>query len=213
MRKMAVVWMWLVLGGLLWTVPSQAVVLDPIAFTSLGTLNTTDPISINTDTLQLTGGASSTGVLDPVSGAGIFTFNDISGTKRISLTNPDKMGLQPPEVTSGTVFIGRTVGINSRIVSLLGQRDQVIAPPDGIGGGTITLRAATTSSSGGATSGQALVTLSSSLSGSPAVALAINAAPVPVPAAFLLFATGLAALGAMKMKSASLGVFPFVIAE
>ncbi len=201
MRLMAVVWKWLVVGGLLWTVPSQAAVLDPMAVTSLGELNTTDPISINTDRLQLTGGASSTGVLDPVSGAGIFTFDSISGTKRISLTNPDKVGIQPLEVRSGPVFIGRTVGINSRIVSLLGQRDQVIAPPDGIGGGTITLRAATTSSSGGATSGQVLVALSSSsLSGSPAVALAINAAPVPVPAAFLLFATGLAALGAMKMR-------------
>jgi hypothetical protein len=201
MRLMAVIWMWLVLGSVLWTVPSRAAVLDPMAVTSLGELNTTDPISINTDRLQLTGGASSTGVLDPVSGAGIFTFDSISGAKRISLANPDKVGLQPPEVTSGPVFIGRTVGINSRIVSLLGQRDQGIAPPAGIGGGTITLRAATTSSSGGATSGQVLVALSSSsLSGSPAVALAITAASVPVPAAFLLFATGLAALGAMKMR-------------
>jgi hypothetical protein len=43
-------------------------------------LNTADTISINTDTLQLTGGASYTGVLDPVSGAGIFTFDGISGT-------------------------------------------------------------------------------------------------------------------------------------
>jgi hypothetical protein len=43
-------------------------------------LNTTDTISVNTDTLQLTGGASYTGVLDPVSGAGIFTFDGISGT-------------------------------------------------------------------------------------------------------------------------------------
>ncbi len=84
MRRMAVVWTWLVVGGLLWTLPTQAAVLDPMAFTSLGTLNTTDTISINTDTLQLTGGASYTGVLDPVSGAGIFTFNDISGTKRIA---------------------------------------------------------------------------------------------------------------------------------
>jgi hypothetical protein len=200
MRQMAVIWMWLVVGGLLWTLPSQAAVLDPLAFTSLGTLNTTDPISINTDTLQLTGGASSTGVLDPVSGAGIFTFDSISGTKRISLTNPDKVGIQPLVVRSGTVFIGRTVGINSGVVSLLGQRDQVIAPPAGIEGGTITLQAATTSFPGGVISGQALVTLSSSLSGSPAVALVSTAAPVPVPAAFLLFATGLVALGAMKMK-------------
>ncbi len=84
MRRIAAVWKSLVVGSLPWTVPSQAAELDPMAFTSLGTLNTTDTISINTDRLQLTGGASSTGVLDPVSGAGIFTFNDISGTKRIA---------------------------------------------------------------------------------------------------------------------------------
>jgi hypothetical protein len=47
--------------------------LDSWAVTSLGTLNVSDTISINTDTLQLTGGASYTGVLNPVSGAG----NDI----------------------------------------------------------------------------------------------------------------------------------------
>ena len=194
------VWKWLVVGSLLWTVPSQAALLDPLAFTSLGTLTTTDAISINTDRLQLTGGVSYTGVLDPVSGAGIVTFNDISSTNRISLTNPDKVGRQPPEVTSGTVFIGRTVGINSGVVSLLGQRDQIIAPPAGIEGGTITLRAATTSFPGGVISSQTLAPLPSSLSGSPAVALASTAAPVPVPAAVLLFATGLASLGAMKMR-------------
>lgn len=200
MRRMAVVWAWLVVCSLLWTVPSQAALLDPLAFTSLGTLSTTDTISINTDTLQLTGGASYTGMLDPVSGVGIFTFDDISGTKRISLANPDKAGLQPPEVTSGTVFVGRTVGINSGVVSLLGQRDQVIAPPAGIEAGRITLQAATTGFSGGVISGQALVPLSSSVSGSPTLALVSTAAPVPVPAAVLLFATGLAALGAMKMR-------------
>ena len=194
------VWKWLVVGSLLWTVPSQAALLDPLAFTSLGTLTTTDAISINTDRLQLTGGVSYTGVLDPVSGAGIVTFNDISSTNRISLTNPDKVGRQPPEVTSGTVFIGRTVGINSGVVSLLGQRDQIIAPPAGIEGGTITLRAATTSFPGGVISGQVMVPLSSALSGSPTVTLVSTASPVPVPAAVLLFATGLASLGAMKMR-------------
>lgn len=192
MRRMAVVWKSVVVGGLLWTVPSQAAEQDPLAFTSLGTLNTNDAISINTDRLQLTGGASYTGVLNPV-----------SGTKRISLTNSDKVGIQPLEVTSGTVFIGRTVGINSGIVNLIGQRDQVIAPPAGIEGGRLTLRAATTGFPGGVISGQALVPLSSTLSGSPAVTMAITAAPVPVPAAFLLFATGLAALGAMKMRKSS----------
>ena len=55
----------------LWTVPSQAALLDPWVFTSLGTLTTSDAITINTDTdtLELTGGASYAGLLDPVSGA------------------------------------------------------------------------------------------------------------------------------------------------
>lgn len=64
----------------LWTVPSQAALLDPWAFTSLGTLNATEAVTINTDTLQLTGGASYTGVLDPVTGAGIFAFDDMTAT-------------------------------------------------------------------------------------------------------------------------------------
>lgn len=80
MWRIAVVLKWCVVCSLLWTVSSQAAVLDPMAFTSLGTLNTTDTISINTDRLQLSSRASSTGVLDPVSGAGIFTFDDIFGT-------------------------------------------------------------------------------------------------------------------------------------
>lgn len=39
-----------------WAVPGQAALLNPWTFTSLGTLNTSDAITINTDTLQLTGG-------------------------------------------------------------------------------------------------------------------------------------------------------------
>ena len=92
MRRIAVAWMWLIGGSLLWTVPSQAAGLDPLAFSSLGTVSTTDTISINTDTLQLTGGASYTGVLDPISGAGIFTFDGISGTN-LSIFGTRTLGL------------------------------------------------------------------------------------------------------------------------
>ena len=94
MWRIAMVGMWLVVGSVLWTVPSQAAPLDPLSFTSLGILNTTDTISINTDTLQLTGGVSYTGVLDPVSGAGIFTFDGISGTN-ISIFGTRTLGLLP----------------------------------------------------------------------------------------------------------------------
>lgn len=55
-------------------------------------MNTTDAISINTDTLQLTGGVSYTGVLDPVTGAGIFTFDNISGTN-LSIFGTRALGL------------------------------------------------------------------------------------------------------------------------
>lgn len=135
MWKIAVVLKWCVVGGLLWTVPSQAAVLDPMAFTSLGTLNTTDTISINTDTLQLTGGASSTGVLDPVSGAGIFTFDSISGTNL-------------------SIFGTRTLGLLSKgNLSFTGTIDLL-----GTGGlemvavGTMTLANLQTTGSGGAVS-------------------------------------------------------------
>ncbi|MDP1770509.1 MAG: hypothetical protein Q8L74_17140 [Nitrospirota bacterium] len=47
---------------------------------ALETLNASDAISINTDTLQLTGGATYTGMLNPVSGASILAFDDITGT-------------------------------------------------------------------------------------------------------------------------------------
>ena len=55
-----------------WALHSQAAVLDPWAFTSLGILNVSETLNINTDMLVLTGGAAYTGVLDPVSVAGIF---------------------------------------------------------------------------------------------------------------------------------------------
>ena len=74
----------------LWTIPTHAAVLDPLSFTSLGTLHASD--SINTDTLQLTGGASYTGVLDPVSGASIFAFDDITGTS-LSIFGTRTLGL------------------------------------------------------------------------------------------------------------------------
>lgn len=76
----------------LWALPSEAAGLDPWAFTSLGTLNASEPISINTDTLQLTGGASYAGVLDPVSGAGIFAFDDFVGTN-LSIFGTRTLGL------------------------------------------------------------------------------------------------------------------------
>lgn len=72
--------------------PVQAATLDPFAFTSLGTLDAVAPLSINTDTLQMTGGASYTGVLDPSSGEAIFTFDSIMGTD-VSIFGSRSLGL------------------------------------------------------------------------------------------------------------------------
>ena len=76
----------------LWALQSHAAVLDPWAFTSLGTLTASETISINTDTLELTGGASYSGLLDPVSGAGIFAFDNITGTN-LSIFGTRTLGL------------------------------------------------------------------------------------------------------------------------
>ena len=76
----------------LWALPSQAAVPDPWTFTSLGTLTASETININTDTLELTGGASYSGLLDPVSGAGIFTFDGITGTN-LSIFGTRTLGL------------------------------------------------------------------------------------------------------------------------
>ena len=74
-------------------------------------------------------------------------------------------------------------GISSRSVSL--------------GSGVITL--ASGGNPGGATSGQITISSAGEIVGSPGVTVV---APVPVPAAFLLFATGLAALGLVKRPTA-----------
>ena len=42
----------------LWALPSYAAVLDPWVFTSLGSLNASETVNINTDMLVLTGGAT-----------------------------------------------------------------------------------------------------------------------------------------------------------
>jgi hypothetical protein len=254
MWKMAVVWKWLVLCSLLWTVPSQAALLDPLAFTSLGTLNITDTITINTDTLQLTGGVSYTGVLEPVSGAGVFTFDDISGTNlpifgtrtlgllskgnlsfmgtidllgrgglemaalgTMTLANVQTTGsggtvsltasqlnvggvvdvgirplgirtFEPINLIAPTILVnesgGRDVGPSSQsgLTLLTGTRAEQRTAT--LGSGLITLTAATGTASGPvSTAGQIFGTSDVSI-----------VAPVPLPAAFPLFAAGLGSI-------------------
>lgn len=135
MWRMATVWKWVVVCSLLWTLPSQAAVLDPLAFTSLGMFNATDSISINTDTLQLTGGASYTGVLDPVSGVSLFTFDNITGTN-LSIFGTRTLGL----LSKGNLAFTGTI-------DLLGTGGLEMAAV-----GTMTLANLQTTGSGGAVS-------------------------------------------------------------
>lgn len=213
MRKIAVVWIGLVVGGLLWTVPSQAALLDPLAFTSLGTLNTTDIISINTDTLQLTGGASYTGVLDPVSGAGIFTFDDISGTN-LSIFGTRTLGLLSRGSISfaGTIDLLGSGGLEMVAVGSLALHN---LNAGGSGGGDIQLEANQFSLTGAVTVVNRSISVTSATDivlpggpgvpriipspgpiifpggGTPSVIFTRPDAPVPLPAALPLFAVGL----------------------
>lgn len=213
MRRMAVVWTCLVVGGLLWTVPSQAALLDPLAFTSLGTLNTTDTISINTDTLQLTGGAFYTGVLDPVSGASIFTFDGISGTN-LSIFGTRTLGLLSKGNLSftGTIDLLGTGGLEMVAVGSLALNN---LNSTGSGGGDIQLGANQFSLSGSITVVNRSLSITSATDivlpggpgvpriipssgpvifsggGTPSVILTRPDAPVPLPAALPLFAAGL----------------------
>lgn len=200
----------------LWAIPSQAAVLDPLAFTSLGTLNASETISINTDTLQLTGGAAYSGLLDPVSGAGIFTFDDITGTN-LSIFGNRTLGL----LSKGNISFTGTIDAGSMplamiaakysllseearrgSIGLLSGRD-LIVPGAGVMGRTVNLGSGIVTLTGGTISGSTnfvVSTVSSigTLSGTTGVTLV---EPVPVPAAFLLFATGLAALGLVKRRT------------
>lgn len=196
----------------LWTIPSQAALLDPWAFTSLGTLNTTDAITINTDTLQLTGGASYTGVLDPVTGAGVFAFDDMTATN-ISILGSRSLGLLSKSngVFSGTIDLLGTGGLEIGAVSSLGINNFSALES----GGDIQLHANQVTISGSInwsdrslsiTSPGDIVILGGAgplpVSGGPLPVPVsgdvVTVAPIPLPAAAPLFATGLAAFGLLR---------------
>jgi hypothetical protein len=190
----------------LWAFPSYATTLDPWAFTSLGALNASDAIRIDTDTLQLTGGASYTGVLDPVSGAGIFTFDDITGTN-LSIFGTRTLGLLSTGNISftGTIDLLGTGGLEMVAVGSLALNNLNAV---GSGRGDIQLEANQFSLTGAITVVNRSLSVTSAtdiiLPGSPIPVIPVRPprldATVPVPAAVLLFATGLAGLGAMKMR-------------
>ena len=136
----------------LWALPSHAAVLDPWAITSLGMLNSSETISINTDTLALTGVAAYSGLLDPIVGAGIFTFHDITGANLSifgtrTVVARDQIDLRGA-IDAGSRPLGVTAAENmtfseearSGNIGLSSGRD-LIVPGAGIRGRTVSLGA------------------------------------------------------------------------
>jgi hypothetical protein len=204
----------------LWALPSHAAVLDPYAFTSLGTLNSSETINIDTDTLQLTGGASYTGVLDPVSGAGIFTFDDIIGTN-LSIFGTRTLGLlsRGNIAFSGTIDLLGSGGLDMGAIGSLAIKDFTAAGS----GGDIQLHADQFALSGSIKFFDRSLSITSatdivSLGGTGAVPLPDRTipvispggtlvvidrgtiAPVPLPASLVFFATGFAVFGLVKRR-------------
>ena len=241
--------------------PSQAATLDPFGFTSLGTLDTVAPLSINTDTLQMMGGASYTGVLDQDSGEAIFTFDSIKGTdvsifgsrslgllsrsdiafgglinvlgsggidivasgsmtvtnlnsmSPISLVTGNQMNIQG--VISGgpaPISLNSTGNINIlyplQDVSVIATHEGVRRDIISLGNLTMTTRIGTgtlgsgfITLTGGTISGQLSVLNSGGIAVSSGVDLV---APVPIPGALCLFASGLGVLGLIKRRVPSL---------
>jgi hypothetical protein len=110
--------------------PAEALQLSPIDFSSLGTLSATSDIVINSDTLQLSGGASFTGVVDSTSHAAVFTFDNIQagnisilGSMPLALLSKGDatynglvISSHELEVAAGgtiTVNAGGTIGVNN----------------------------------------------------------------------------------------------------
>lgn len=234
----------------LWTVPSQAALLDPWAFPSLGTLNTSDAITINTDTLQLTGGVSYTGVLDPVTGATIFAFDNIAGTN-LSIYGTRTLGLLSTgsiaftgtidmlesggldmvalgtatlanlqtvgsggtvSITANHINVGGSVNAGSRPLEISAVQDINLSSTSDMGSvttrisgrdrlvlmtgtdlarGTVALGSGQITLTGHTPSGQLTISPLGEIVSSPGVTLV---APVPIPAAFVLFSTGLGLL-------------------
>ena len=189
----------------LWAIPTHAAVLDPWAFTSLGTLNASETISINTDTLQLTGGTSYTGVLDPVSGVSIFAFDDITGTS-LSIYGSHTLGLLSTGniAFTGTIDLLGSGGLDIGAVGALAMKNLSALGS----GGDIQLHAALFTLSGTITTitrsirvassndivipgGTGLVPVSGGPIPVPGSGGIITVAPVPLPASMVLFTTGL----------------------
>jgi hypothetical protein len=241
---------------------AEALELNPLDFSSLGTLNTTADIVINSDTLQLSGGASFAGVLDQASHAAVFAFDNIQtenisivGSSPLAILSKGNVNFNGPVNSSvsseleiaavGTVTVNNVVSsAGGSTLAIFANDIQINAPLSGTGrieaGGNLTL--ATTQgltppvNNGPANAGSIIVSSSgglfgsfstfnippgevqlftgnSSLQGSTIVPLGLTivsnfgvvidgVAPVPLPAAAVLFGTGLIGLGSLVRRSA-----------
>ena len=81
-----------IIGALVFADCAAALPLSPLDFASLGTLSTTEDVVVDTDSLQLSGGASFTGVRDSVSGAAVFAFDTIQAAN-ISIIGSNSLAL------------------------------------------------------------------------------------------------------------------------
>lgn len=73
-----------VIGMLLMADPAAALQLSPLEFVSLGSLSATSDIVLNTDTLQLSGGASFTGGLEISASGSLSLTNGASRSRKFS---------------------------------------------------------------------------------------------------------------------------------
>jgi hypothetical protein len=210
-RMLSMRWMmpvWTVLFCL-WAIPSQAAVLDPWAVTSLGTLNASEPVDIDAD------------MLDPVSGAGIFTFHDITGTNR-STFGTRTLGLLSRDsiAFTGMIDLRGTIDAGSRPLEVIAAENitlsgearsgniglssgrEIVTTGTGITGRTLSLGSGIVTLTGGTVSGSTNFGVNTDSSTGVIIgsAGATLVAPVPVPASFLLFATGFAAVGLVKRR-------------
>lgn len=199
MRRFNRVWGWIA-ASWLWAAFGHAATFDPLVFSSLGTVNATEAISINTDTLQLTGGASYTGVLDSVSGAGIFAFDDITGAN-LSIFGSRTLGLlsRGNIAFTGTIDLLGTGGLEIGAVGSLAMKG---LSAQGSGGG-IQLHASQITFSEPITWSNRSLSITSSgdiifLGGTGAVPIPVvspgSVTLVPVPSSIVLFSTGLGIL-------------------
>lgn len=139
-----------VISILLMAGPAEALQLNPLDFSSLGTLNATTDIVINSDTRQLSGGAFFTGVLDSTSNATVFTFDSIQAAS-ISI-----LGSSPLAILSKG-----NISLNGLVTSSIASELELAAA------GTITVNNVVSSASGSTLTilGQDVLQINTPLSG------------------------------------------------